>query len=218
MVHFLGDSWRYDQHTRYQSITGVSFRNNRRGWYVSNSEGIARTLDGYDWQLVFPSDTALWTVYFCDTMRGWAAGSHGCVVSTTDGGETWRHEPTSSMTERFLVGVFAVDTGTVYVVGSLRTLLKYTSGGGVEEAMHPPTGATAGNAATIVRGVLLLQVDSRQHSVFRADLLDAMGRKVLDLQPGANDVSRLSSGVYFIASRWAGVGDRAESVRVVIVN
>ena len=29
-------------------------------------------------------------------------------------------------------------------------------------------------------------------------LLDLTGRKVLDLKPGANDVSRLSPGVYFV--------------------
>ena len=54
--------------------------------------------------------------------------------------------------------------------------------------------------ATIVRNVLSLGVDCRQHSAFRADLLDAMGRKVFDLKPGANDVSRLRPGVYFVHS------------------
>jgi hypothetical protein len=33
-----------------------------------------------------------------------------------------------------------------------------------------------------------------------AALLDATGRKVLDLEPGTNDVSRLAPGVYFVQS------------------
>ncbi len=53
-------------------------------------------------------------------------------------------------------------------------------------------------AATIARGVLELQVGSRQQTECRADLLDISGRKVMDLKPGANDVRHLSPGVYFL--------------------
>ncbi len=49
---------------------------------------------------------------------------------------------------------------------------------------------------TVVRGVLRIE-DSRQHSAFRAELLDCAGRKVLELHPGENDVGHLSPGVYF---------------------
>jgi hypothetical protein len=51
---------------------------------------------------------------------------------------------------------------------------------------------------TIVRGVLNLAVDSRQHTAYRAELLDISGRKMLGLHAGANDISRLSPGVYFV--------------------
>jgi hypothetical protein len=51
---------------------------------------------------------------------------------------------------------------------------------------------------TIVRSVLNLHVDSRQNTGHSASLLDAAGRRVLDLQPGPNDVSRLAPGVYFV--------------------
>jgi len=36
--------------------------------------------------------------------------------------------------------------------------------------------------------------------------MDAAGRKVLDLRPGANDISRLSPGVYFVRSEPSAVG------------
>ena len=52
--------------------------------------------------------------------------------------------------------------------------------------------------ATIVRGVLMLQVDSRQHTAYRAELMDISGRKVMELAPGANDISWLAPGVYFV--------------------
>jgi len=49
--------------------------------------------------------------------------------------------------------------------------------------------------ATVVRGVLFLPPSLLPP---RSSLLSIDGRKVLDLRPGANDVRRLSPGVYFI--------------------
>jgi len=55
------------------------------------------------------------------------------------------------------------------------------------------------HATSIVRGVLFLERDCpRMGTVPKAALLDISGRKVLDLKPGANDLSRLSPGVYFV--------------------
>jgi hypothetical protein len=47
--------------------------------------------------------------------------------------------------------------------------------------------------------VLFLDGDCpRTGTVPKAVLLDACGRKVLDLKPGANDVRALAPGVYFV--------------------
>jgi hypothetical protein len=64
--------------------------------------------------------------------------------------------------------------------------------------------------------VLRLEVGSRQVAGYRAELLDISGRKVLDLRPGANDVSRLGAGVYFISERVAGSRALAGTRKVVI--
>ena len=59
--------------------------------------------------------------------------------------------------------------------------------------------------ATIVRNVLILGAghDGNRPGDFgscpRPDLLDATGRKVLDLVPGTNDVSLLAPGIYFVS-------------------
>ncbi|MEO0077950.1 MAG: hypothetical protein ABIK86_03010 [candidate division WOR-3 bacterium] len=50
---------------------------------------------------------------------------------------------------------------------------------------------------TIVRGVLHLEAGGEERKGHGA-LLDATGRKVMDLQPGANDVRHLAPGVYFV--------------------
>jgi len=52
--------------------------------------------------------------------------------------------------------------------------------------------------ATVVRGTLPLPRGASTSSSLSL-LLDAAGRKVLDLKPGANDVSRLVPGVYFVS-------------------
>jgi len=53
---------------------------------------------------------------------------------------------------------------------------------------------------TIVRGILNLQSEicNLKSAII---LLDASGRKVLDLAPGPNDVSHLAPGVYFVGSQ-----------------
>ncbi|MEO0085310.1 MAG: hypothetical protein ABIK37_01625 [candidate division WOR-3 bacterium] len=55
--------------------------------------------------------------------------------------------------------------------------------------------------ASVVAGVL------RATAGGRAELLDAAGRVVMELQPGANDVRRLSPGIYFVRRR-TGAGVR----------
>jgi hypothetical protein len=69
---------------------------------------------------------------------------------------------------------------------------------GIEESLKPQAPSPK-PVATIVRGVLVLEaVDSKQNSGYKAELLDAAGRKVLGLHAGTNDVSRLTPGVYFV--------------------
>jgi len=68
---------------------------------------------------------------------------------------------------------------------------------------------------TIVRRTLLLPSSSVRRGTSNV-LLDATGRKVLDLHEGANDVSRLSPGVYFVRPAY-GVMCNASNVYKVVV-
>ncbi len=63
-----------------------------------------------------------------------------------------------------------------------------------------PTSAVTGSlpVATVVRGILRLPGAPTSVPRSFACLLDASGRKVFDLEPGPNDVSRLAPGVYFV--------------------
>jgi hypothetical protein len=84
---------------------------------------------------------------------------------------------------------------------------------GVQETPNAEVRTT--NAATIVRGGLFLAASGEKQEA-RGELLDVSGCRVLNLKPGANDVSRLSSGVYFVHERSAVGGERSTVHKVVL--
>jgi len=64
----------------------------------------------------------------------------------------------------------------------------------VEDEWEPSNGSAP---QSVIRGVLFMPVSGARRGECAA-LLDAAGRRVLALKTGANDVSRLSPGVYFV--------------------
>ncbi|MBM3315391.1 hypothetical protein FJY71_06075 [candidate division WOR-3 bacterium] len=86
----------------------------------------------------------------------------------------------------------------------------------IQEAMNDERGRMK-VGPTIVRGVLFLGAGKRGQSTTGQSLvllLDAAGRKVMELRPGANDARHLSPGVYFV--RTANSEGRAANTKVVI--
>jgi hypothetical protein len=82
-----------------------------------------------------------------------------------------------------------------------------------EQAMNYERG-TMNVGPTIVRGVLVLgAAGSRQQTAERTELLDAAGRKIAELHSGANDVSALSPGVYFVRDARA----QTQATRKVVI-
>jgi hypothetical protein len=69
-------------------------------------------------------------------------------------------------------------------------------------------------APTIVRNVLFLPVAS--NSKAPGWLLDAAGRKVKELRPGANDVSGLAPGIYFVRVASGVRRDASGTTKVVV--
>jgi hypothetical protein len=74
-------------------------------------------------------------------------------------------------------------------------------------------GRQARKGASVVRGVLFLPANG-EGRVAKGELLNASGRKVLDLHPGANDVRALALGVYFVRETQAQA--QAQAVRKVV--
>ncbi|MBM3314717.1 hypothetical protein FJY71_02585 [candidate division WOR-3 bacterium] len=90
---------------------------------------------------------------------------------------------------------------------------EYVGVGAEEGPRHQASSHELG--PTVIRGVLNLRL-AVYGPQSRVVLVDASGRKVQDLAPGANDVRHLSPGVYFVSERSA-VGAQQLTVRKVIL-
>jgi hypothetical protein len=74
------------------------------------------------------------------------------------------------------------------------------------EERPKPQAASLKPAATLVHGVLRLPISP---FTLHTSLFDMTGRQVMALQPGANDVSGLAPGLYFVRERSAVSGERS---------
>ncbi len=99
----------------------------------------------------------------------------------------------------------------VYAAGG-STISVIDDAGGIEETMKDEGGRMKAGP-TVVRGVLFLPA-SYGLRVASYELLDAAGRHVLALRAGANDVSALSPGVYFVHST---LDTRHSSIAKVVI-
>jgi hypothetical protein len=72
-------------------------------------------------------------------------------------------------------------------------------------------------SATVIRGVFVLPISPRPRVSESPRLLDACGRKVMDLGPGENDVRSLAPGVYFVRSGPSTVSREPSAVSKVVI-
>jgi hypothetical protein len=125
------------------------------------------------------------------------------------------------------LAVFAAYTDSVnrYPVNGNRVWGKLSPFTGLAE--NPVSELRSGKMATIVRGVLYLPSENQRLSQgFRSTksgtvpvfaLLDATGRRVAELRPGPNDVSRFEAGVYFVRSEPSAVNRQPSAVYKVVI-
>jgi hypothetical protein len=122
---------------------------------------------------------------------------------------TIAHGPGNQVLAAF--GAF-VDSVNHLPVNGYRVWGKLSQFTGVAE--NPGSGCPLSRVPTIVRGVLEMPQAASHKPQATSWLLDVSGRKVLELNPGPNDVSRFGAGVYFVRS--AGSGQRTAVSKVVV--
>jgi len=124
------------------AFNDIHFINNLEGWVVGDLGVIGHTTDGgADWVSQTNPDTqnrSLFGVFFLDSDNGWAVGNGGVILHTTDERTTWAVEG-AGLTTAFLRGVQFTSTTNGYVVGNVKTLIKYGELTSVENEEEPPT-------------------------------------------------------------------------------
>ncbi|MCX6842709.1 MAG: hypothetical protein NTX53_10550 [candidate division WOR-3 bacterium] len=150
----------------------------------------------------------------------WPQRSPQRVVVSYTGGTEWSTPDVATDSVGVPDGIAADANGRIYVLfqttaGQLYSVYR-TSRPGVQE---PGLSSVAcSRLPTIVRGVLVLpEAVGGERSAVGAHLLDISGRKVLDLKPGTNDVSRLTPGVYFVRKAKAQAQAQAQTIRKVVL-
>jgi len=82
---------------------------------------------------------------------------------------------------------------------------------------RPPTAFGPRPTASVVRNVLFLTGASSRKPQATSLLLDAAGRRALDLHPGANDVSALAPGVYFVQEKPQASSHKPQAFRKIVI-
>jgi photosystem II stability/assembly factor-like uncharacterized protein len=131
------------------NLYGLDVANDGSGQLTAVGSGgdgpmILRSTDsGASWTELTPpaglsSFVQLLAVEFPSSARGWAVGTLGTVLTTTNGGTTWTQQTTSGGSIN-LNGVTFVSASVGYIVGQGGTIMKTTNGGSTWVGQNSPT-------------------------------------------------------------------------------
>jgi hypothetical protein len=89
-----------------------------------------------------------------------------------------------------------------------------TSASASSTRSRKPQAASYKPAGTVIRSVLRLPVSP---FTIHTSLFDMTGRQAMALRPGANDVSELSPGVYFVREEPQATSLKPQAIRKVVL-
>jgi photosystem II stability/assembly factor-like uncharacterized protein len=141
------------------------------------------------------------SMYFTDSNTGFVVGYGGIILKTSDGGTTWTSQ--SSGVTCNLNSVFFVDANTGYTVGDNGVILKTTNGGGYPLGIKDQPSKTnelkiyPNPSSNLVTIETLSNPTHSQISIMNSNGQEVITHKVNNLKTQI-DISRLSSGVYFM--------------------
>ncbi len=130
--------WRtVESHTK-ESLTCLSFVDDKSGWAAGHGGIIIHTSDGAKtWEIQRKASTKnvfLLDIQFVDREAGFACGAYGTVLKTTDGGSTWESINTGSDT--IYNGLYFFDRNRGFIVGEQGAMLRTVNGGKTWEKIY----------------------------------------------------------------------------------
>lgn len=196
-----GESWdQIQDFIASRSIGAMYFRDEMTGFLVGSDyktkECIYKTTDGgMSWMNVYsgPSkDVVIQAIDFSDNEMGFAVGSHGRTLRTTDGGESW--QPVSLTTDETLLAVTTTSSGETFTVGTNGVMYSYS----------PASAVTASSNTSTVLEVLhssdgiQFRLSSVSSMPVKIHLYDILGREVREISIHGNSylLSGLPNGTY----------------------
>jgi hypothetical protein len=180
--------------------------------YDQNSGQIEFTPDGVGhavWEGKSDSSTVVGQIRYSQRS---VAGSWSAPVDITNALSSREHPSIAN-------GGYSASPFDLYVVwsdyrdGNSEMYYKHNSAGTAVSEGSRPAVRNSRPGASLVRGVLRLETGTSASSS-PSRLLDAAGQEVMRLRPGANDVSQLPPGVYFVTVN--GVRSTVHAYKVVI--
>jgi photosystem II stability/assembly factor-like uncharacterized protein len=147
-----GETWTRQRVPTRHLLLGATFLDAQRGWVVGAGATLLYTTDdGVSWREgVFVAPTSqpamqaaslsslrVNAVSFADARRGWAVGAGGVVLSTNDGGRTWRVQMSGTESDLFDVKFFDEREG--WAVGADGTAIHTADGGATWRAEQTGT-------------------------------------------------------------------------------
>lgn len=109
----------------------------------------------------FIRDDGVWghlqDVEFINGMNGWAVGSDGLILQTTDGGKTWMQTIIEMERQVYFWNVYFRDESVGFITGTRGTILKTTDGGQTwefKEAINESRLDREGNPAVLRRRLI----------------------------------------------------------------
>jgi hypothetical protein len=136
---------------------------------------------------------AEWRILRDDTLSVYAQSESACLEAGAN--QQLRFPLWNATNGNYLARLVATHNGIVLRDTTRRRFA--VTGEGLQEV--PPLLASSSRwQATVVRGMLWLPPASSPKPQASSWLLDASGQRVMKLHPGANDMSLLAPGVYFV--------------------
>ena len=159
-----GTAWRFAAHEDFSGGAGAAAAQPKPALRQARRDEVL--LPHLRWLSPAPQGNQLTAIDLVDGTCGWAIGTHGTIMKTTDGGLTWVIQSVVPQTDLF--GLAAVDRTTAWAVGAGGTILRTTDGGAtwIQQVSGTTGGLLAVKAlsarrawAVGARGITLVTVD-----------------------------------------------------------
>lgn len=126
-----------------ETLTAVSFVNDRQGWVVGHGGIVLATRDGGNtWEQAYSAgkEVALFSVHFADAERGFAVGAFGFAMETRDGGRNWQQLPVAQgeLADRHLYHIFAGADASLWIAAEAGAVFRSQDGGRTFAALALP--------------------------------------------------------------------------------